>query len=82
MSNNQVHALPLEHLDSGDQGLNAVQDSDGKKTARDYTKDVEAEGSLNSSKDADPIAGTVKEVVPVEAFKINVDGDQSPCKSL
>lgn len=56
-------------------------DPDDKKTAETYATDLEADDSSSSERDASKLltGEERKEIVPVEAFKWNVEGDQSPC---
>lgn len=55
-----------------------VQDSKEKDVVRTDTVDVE--GSLNNeSKEFLKDRAEATELTPTEAFKWNVDGDQSPC---
>lgn len=47
-----------------------------------YATDIEAENSSDSEHGADKLltGKEIKEIIPTEAFKWNVDGDQSPCR--
>ena len=49
-----------------------------------YATDIEAENSSDSEHGADKLltGEEIKEIIPTEAFKWNVDGDQSPCRYL
>jgi hypothetical protein len=47
--------------------------------------DLDAESSLESQREGDQSDGLLiraekTELIPVEAFKTNIDGDQSPCE--
>jgi hypothetical protein len=53
---------------------------DAKETIESYAADLEGEGYEAERKRLMEKAEAV-ELTPVEAFKWNVDGDQSPCKS-
>lgn len=56
-------------------------DPDDKKTVETYATDLEADDSSSSEQNVSKLltGEERKEIVPVEAFKWNVEGDQSPC---
>jgi hypothetical protein len=58
-----------------------------EKSIAEGVLDLEAESSLESQRDGDQSDGLLIraekiELIPVEAFKTNVDGDQSPCEYM
>lgn len=55
-----------------------------KDNIKTYATDIEAENSSDSEHGADKLltGEEIKEIIPTEAFKWNVDGDQSPCRYL
>ncbi|KAI5271242.1 OPT superfamily oligopeptide transporter [Aureobasidium subglaciale] len=73
MSGSAIGQVPLEitHLD---------QDSKAQSNVETYATDIEADNSSDSDHGASkPLDGEERrEIVPTEAFKWSVDGDQSP----
>lgn len=81
----------IHQIDSGSSGYEnsaAVHSDDSKNKAivRTEVSDIEADAYFENGAQVEEKKGLVyraekTEITPVEAFKWNVDGDQSPCES-
>lgn len=77
----EIHSI--NEIDQSSQGDGSSKENDISTTTR--IDDIEADASCEGDADINEREKLVqlvekKELTPVEAFKWNVEGDQSPCK--
>jgi hypothetical protein len=78
----EIHSAQAGSSSSQSQTSSTHSVNKTKHNVETFTTDIELDGTSDGVKDANELDNAInaKELIPTEALKWNVDGDQSPCK--